>query len=103
MDVLTLTHGKPTVIDLQFNSAFAGDHFVLTANGSGTDVTLVSGADATLANLGHDVTNFVSDDHRALMDDRNMPVHGLASSLLSTGSAAASDHTSYECAIDGYR
>jgi len=92
-DVLTLTHGKPTAIDLQFNSAFTGDHFVLTANGSGTDVTLVSGADATLASLGHDVTNFVSDDHRALMDDRSMPVHGLASSLLSTGSAAASDHT----------
>ena len=35
------------------------------------------------------------DDHRALMDDRSMPVHGLGSSLLSTGSAAASDHTSY--------
>jgi len=93
--VLTLVHGKPTVIDLQFDSSVSGDHFVLTANGSGTDVTLASGPGAIFAGLAHDVTSFVSDDHRALMDDRSMPVHGLGSSLLSTGSAAASDHTSY--------
>ena len=97
-DVLKLTHGA-TVINLQFNSAFTGDNFVLTASGNGTDVTLASGADATFASVGHDVTNFVSDGHRALMDDRSMPVHGLASTLLSIRSAAASDHASYGFAL----
>jgi hypothetical protein len=47
----------------------------------------------TLSN-GNDVLSFVSDYHRGLTDGRIMPVHGLGSSLLSTASAAASDHTS---------
>ena len=44
-DVLTITKGA-TVINLTFDSAFAGDHFVLTANGAGSDLTLSSGASA---------------------------------------------------------
>ena len=93
-DLLTLTHGT-TVIGLQFNSSVSGDHFVLTASGSGTDVTLASGPGSIFAELARDVMNFVSDDHRALIDGRMMPVHGLGSSLLSMGSAAASDPTSF--------
>jgi hypothetical protein len=70
--VLTLTKGT-TVITLQFNSAFSGDHFVLSPDGhGGTDVHLKSGAAATLAASGHDLMNFVGDEHRALMGDRFM-------------------------------
>ena len=70
-DVLTITKGA-TTINLQFDSAFAGEHFLLTANGAGTDVTLQSSADPTLAAAGHDLMNFVGDEHRALMGDRFM-------------------------------
>jgi autotransporter adhesin len=70
-DVLTLTHGA-TVITLDFNSSVSGDHFVLTANGNGTDVTLASGPAATLAAAGHDLMNFVGDEHRALMGGQSM-------------------------------
>jgi hypothetical protein len=93
-DQLTLTHGA-TVITLDFNSSVSGDQFVLTAAGGGTDATLASGADATVASLCHDVTNFVSDYHRALIDDRSMPAHGVGSRLLPAASATASDHTGY--------
>jgi hypothetical protein len=60
-DVLTLTH-VTTVINLDFDSGVSGDHFVLSANGTGTDLTLASGADATLAAATRDLTNFVSSD-----------------------------------------
>lgn len=61
------------MIDLQFNSAFTGDHFKLSADGAmGTDVALAKGAGATVAGLSHDVLNFVSDFHRGLTD-RTMP------------------------------
>jgi hypothetical protein len=68
-DTLTITKGA-TTINLKFDSAFSGEHFVLTPNGNGTDVSLQSGAAATLAALGHDITNFVGDNHGALMSDR---------------------------------
>jgi hypothetical protein len=67
--LLTITKGT-TTINLQFDRAFTGDHFVLTANGAGTDVSLATGAGATLAASGHDITNFVGDDHRALTGDQ---------------------------------
>ena len=76
------------------NSAFTGEHFVLGAAGSGTDVTLATGADATFAGLGSDALNFMSDYHRALAEDRTLQMHGPRSSMLPTASAAASDHTS---------
>ena len=46
-EMLKITQGT-TTIDLQFNSAFAGEHFVLSAAGSGTDVSvgLGGGCDA---------------------------------------------------------
>ncbi len=82
-------------LDIQFNSAFTGDHFALTAAGSGTYLTLASGADATLASLGHDVLNFVSDFHRGLTDGRIMSMHGLAPSLAPAANAADQDFASY--------
>ena len=86
-DILTITKGA-TTIHLQFDSAFNGEHFVLTANGSGTDVSLQSGAAATLAALGHDITNFVGDDHHALMSDRFMlSAHGFDSGSALAGPA----------------
>jgi hypothetical protein len=91
-DQLTLTHGT-TVITLNFNSSVSGDHFVLSAAGSGTDVTLASGPGAPFAGLGHDVMNFLSDDYRALLGDGITPMPGLGSSLLPPAGAAASDHT----------
>jgi hypothetical protein len=43
-EILTITQGA-TVIELGFNSAFTGEHFVLASNGhGGTDVTLQTGA-----------------------------------------------------------
>ncbi|HEY4771775.1 MAG TPA: hypothetical protein VIH50_01985, partial [Steroidobacteraceae bacterium] len=71
-DVLTITKGA-TTIKLQFASSFSGEHFVLSPDGhGGTDVHLKSGAAATLAASGHDLMNFVGDEHRALMGDRLM-------------------------------
>ena len=96
-DQLTLTHGA-TVIKLDFDSAFTGDHFVLTAAGSGTDLTLASGAHAVFASLGHDVRNFVSDHHRALTDGRIMPMYDPGSSVMPTANTAASDLTGYSFA-----
>jgi len=65
--VLTIT--GTTTIELQFNSAFSGKHFALKADGhGGTYVELQSGAAATLAAEGHDLMNFVDDEHRALID-----------------------------------
>jgi hypothetical protein len=78
-DILTIIKGA-TTIHLQFDSAFSGEHFVLTGNGAGTDVTLVPGAAATLAASGHDSTNFVDSEHRALMGERFMfSTHGIGS------------------------
>ena len=84
-DVLTITKGA-TTLHLQFDSAFSGDHFVLTANGAGTDVTLQAAPAATLATAAHDLMNFVGDEHRALTDDRSMfSTHGAGSgSMLHT-------------------
>jgi len=43
-EILTITQGA-TVIELGFNSAFTGEHFVLASDGhGGTDVTLQTGA-----------------------------------------------------------
>jgi hypothetical protein len=67
-DVLTLTHGT-TVITLDFNSSEGGDHFVLTAAGTGTDLTLASDTEATLAAAAQNLTNFVSSD-LGLLGDR---------------------------------
>ena len=67
-DVLTLTKGATTV-HLQFDSAFTGDHFVLTANGTAANLTLVPGASAPLAALAHDPSNFVGAEHRSLLSD----------------------------------
>jgi hypothetical protein len=100
-EVLTLTHAA-TVITLDFNSAFTGDHFALTAAGSGTDVTLATGANPTLATLAHDALNFVSDYHRTMTDDRTLHVHGLGSSLMPTAVAAGSDITSHGFASNAF-
>ena len=84
------------MINLQFNRAFTGDHFKLSADGGkGPDVTLAKGAGATFAGFNHDVLNFVSDYHRGLTEGRMMPVHGLDRTWLSTASGAASDVTGY--------
>jgi hypothetical protein len=78
-DILTITKGA-TTINLKFDSAFAGEHFVLTANGSGTDVSLATGAGATLAASSHDITNFVGYEHRALTGDQfTLGGHGFIS------------------------
>jgi hypothetical protein len=75
-----------TTIHLQFDSAFAGEHFVLTANGSGTNVNLAPGASVTLAALAHDLRNFVGPEHRALMGDVGdrftLGAHGFGSGLV---------------------
>jgi hypothetical protein len=80
--VLTLTNGA-TTINLQFDSAFSGKHFVLTADGhGGSDVHLLAGAVPTLAASGHDLMNFVSDEHRAMVGDRFVPsAHDVGSGL----------------------
>jgi hypothetical protein len=41
-DVLTITEGG-TILNLDFNSSFTGEHFVLTTAGGGADVTLANG------------------------------------------------------------
>ena len=91
-------HDQPAVQQRLHGRAFRAQR----AAGSGTDVSLASGADATLAGLSHEVMNFVSDYHRAFTDGRIMPAHGLASSLLPTASAAASDHMSVGIASLAY-
>jgi hypothetical protein len=71
-DVLTIIKGA-TTIKLHFASSFSGEHFVLSPDGhGGTDVHVKSGAAATLAASGHDLMNFVGDEHRAVMGDRFM-------------------------------
>ena len=62
---------------------------MLTANGSGTDVSLRSDANATLAALGHDSMNFVGDTDRALSGNGFMlGSHGFGSgSVLHTDAA----------------
>jgi len=49
-EILTITKGA-SVVNLGFNSAFAGDHFVLSAHGAGSDLTLQSGAAANPASV----------------------------------------------------
>jgi hypothetical protein len=71
--VLTVTNGE-TTIHLQFDSAFSGRHFVLSADGhGGSNVFLQSGAAATLATAGHELMNFVGGKHLLLVGDRFMP------------------------------
>ena len=78
-DLLTITKGA-TLLQLQFDRPFNGEHFVLTANGAGTDVSLQSNAAATLAASAHDLRNFVGPEHRALMEDRStLGAHGFGS------------------------
>jgi hypothetical protein len=88
-DLLTLTKGA-TVIKIGFNSAFAGDHFVLTADGKGTDVSLAAGAAATLANLAHDVTNFVGKETFPTSERFMLGAFDLASSLVTADPTAHS-------------
>ena len=61
---------RTTTINLDFNSSFTGEHFVLTAKGIGTDVSLAKNVGAILTPLAHDSLNFVSDAHRAMIGDR---------------------------------
>jgi hypothetical protein len=83
--LLTITKGA-TTIHLQFDSAFSGKHFVLTADGhGGSNLHLLSGADATLDASGRDVSNFVSDEHRAMMGGQSTSTfgsHGAGSGLI---------------------
>jgi hypothetical protein len=88
-DLLTLTKGA-TVIKIGFNSGFAGDHFVLTADGKGTDVSLAAGAAATLASLAHDVTNFVGKETFPTAERFMLGALGLASSLVMADPSADS-------------
>jgi hypothetical protein len=68
------------VINLDFDSAFSADHFVLTAQGTGTEVSLRSGAAATLAAASHDLMNFVGDAHRTLIGNGfTLGAHGAGS------------------------
>lgn len=82
--VLTVTNGA-TTINLQFDSAFSGKHFVLSADGhGGSNLHLLSGAAATLAASAHDFMNFVSDEHRAMMGNQSMSMfssHGAESGV----------------------
>jgi hypothetical protein len=71
-DVLTITKGA-TTITLQFDNAFSGKHFVLSADGhGGSDLHLQSGAGATLAASAHDLMNFVGEEHRAMMGHQSL-------------------------------
>jgi hypothetical protein len=88
-DLLTLTKGA-TVIKIGFNSGFAGDHFVLTADGKGTDVSLAAGAAATLASLAHDVTNFVGKETFPTSERFMLGAFDLASSLVTADPTAHS-------------
>jgi hypothetical protein len=80
--VLTITNGA-TTINLQFDSAFSGKHFVLSADGhGGSDLHLLAGAAATLDASGQDVMNFLSDAHRAMIGKQSMlSGHGAGSGL----------------------
>ena len=68
---------------LNFSGAFANESFVFSSDGSvGTDVSLATSADATLADLGHDLRNFVGDEHGVLKGDGWMlSTYGLGSGL----------------------
>ena len=97
-DVLTITKGA-TTIHLQFDSAFSGKHFVLSADGhSGSDLHLLSGADPTLNAASHDVMNFLSDEHRAMIGNQSISMfsgHGASSGLthqVDPAFAASSGH-----------
>ena len=80
-DTIDITNLTPTQVEADFTSdvittasdgtltfnGVSGDTFVFTAKGAGTDVTVQPSPAATLAAAGHDLTNFVGDEHRALM------------------------------------
>jgi hypothetical protein len=77
--VLTVSNGA-TTINLQFDSAFSGKHFVLSADGhGGSNLHLLSGAAATVTASAHDLMNFVSEEHHELMGDRfTLGIHATA-------------------------
>jgi hypothetical protein len=83
-EILTITKGA-TTISLQFNSAFSGQHFVISADGhGGSNIHLQSGAAPTLTAAAHDILNFVGEAHRAMMGHASMPIlgaHGAGSSF----------------------
>jgi hypothetical protein len=85
-DLLTITKAA-TTIHLQFDSAFSGEHFVLTANGSGTDVSLATGAAAAMTAVAHDVTNFVRADSAMPGDRFMLSAHGFDSGSALAGLA----------------
>ncbi len=51
-DTLTITKSA-TTLNLGFNSTLSGDHFVRSANGAATDVSLAKSAEAILPVLPH--------------------------------------------------
>jgi hypothetical protein len=85
-DTIDITNLTPTQVAADFNndvlttasdgtltfSGVSGDTFVFMAKGAGTDVTVQPSPAATLAASGHDLTNFVGDEHRALMGGQFM-------------------------------
>jgi hypothetical protein len=73
-EIITASDGT-----LTFN-AVSADTFVFTVKGAGTDVTLQSGAAATLAAAGHDLMDFAGAEHRALMGGQfRLGAHGAGS------------------------
>ena len=104
-DTIDITNLTPTQVEADFNPAtdvittasdgtltfkgVSGDTFVFTAKGAGTDVTLQSGAGATLAASAHDLMNFVGDEHRAMLGNQSLfGTHGFGSgSMLHTDPA----------------
>ena len=82
--MLTITKGA-TTINMQFDSAFSGKHFVLSADGhGGSNLHLLAGAAPTLDALGYDPVNFVSGEHRAMLGKQSISMfsnHGAGSGL----------------------
>jgi hypothetical protein len=95
-DSIDITNLTPTQVEADFNPAtdvittasdgtltfngVSGDTFAFTAKGAGTDITLKAGAATTLAAAGHDIMNFVGDEHRAFMGGQFMlGTHGFGS------------------------
>jgi hypothetical protein len=98
-DTIDITNLTPTQVAADFNpttdvittasdgrlkfNGISGDTFVFTAKGAGTDVTVQATPAATLAAAGHDITNFMGDEHRALMDGRfTLGAHSFGSAPL---------------------